>query len=380
MYPLLRLAGGLCLPLWLSTASLSAGPFDLAKPLSAEEFAKKVEESKREALRRYPDLANPDTLFARAAKLTEDGWRREDPLDFEEKWNYPLSIAEEVAKKLRVFSPLDPVFSEVVPVFTTKNGFHYAKVRVTRLHRHGISIVHKGGSEFIRREDLTSEQGSKYHSNWRTEVIEPKNLIWNVDSAMHERDREFELSAKLKKYTHEKALAEAKFDFERQSCIEGYERGQASGIRRHAYNFSMRLFELACLAQEFRQADALERIEKELREPVPEPQKTQLRQLDEKIAADKVRYEKIRTLLRGKHCELRRDGQAMLEGIPNRWNLGRGRIELLSPEIVRLRIYNGNNTSNHWAFRLNLESGEATLMPEASKDDGGGTVSFHIAK
>ena len=382
MHPLLRIAGGICLPLWLSSISPAADAFKLPGQLSAEDFAKKVADSRQEALRRYPDLAKPETYFARAAKLIEENGRRDNPQDLEKHWGYPLLIAEETAKKLRVFSPLDPLYSEVVPIFTTKSGFRYAEFRVTKLRRDGIDFVHKGGKGFLHRDHLTPEQGSKYHSNWRTEVLQPDALVYQVDAAMRDRDGALELSAKVGRWNLEKVLAGAKFDFERDYHERGFEWGQVQAIRRHSEEFSLRLYELAYAAQDFGQREAMERIEKELREPVPEPYKTQLQQVDEKIKASRVLHEKIRALLFDKHSTLLRDGQTILEGVPERGSdsFGRGRLEILSPEHIRLMQYHSNNTSSHWVFKINLESGEATLLPEASKDNGGGTVSFRIAK
>ena len=63
-------AGVISLPLCLSAVS-SAAPFGLPAPLSSEEFAKKVEDSRKEALLRYPDLGDPTSIFSRAAKVVE---------------------------------------------------------------------------------------------------------------------------------------------------------------------------------------------------------------------------------------------------------------------------------------------------------------------
>ena len=379
MHPLLRLAGGICLPLWLTTGSLALGPFEVAKPLPAEEFAKKLDESRQEALRRYPDLAKPESLFARAAKLVEDRYRRDDPDYAASDWSYPLSIAREVAKRMRVFSPVDPLFSEVVPVFTTKKGDRYAQLKVRKIHRDGISIVHEGGTGFIHRDDLSDPQRDKYSTRWDTELLEPAQLIARVEAASAERDRNLDFFTAGAKMQHEKGLAQAKFDFQREFWERSYERSQAQIIRQYCDQFSLRLFELAYSAQESGQSEAMARIEQELAEPVPHAYKMRLMGLDAQIKIRMASYEETYALLRDNRWELMRDRKRLLVGIPKRGQFDVGRLDVPAPEHVRI-TYALPNAYSSWVFKLDPKSGVATLLPEASKDEGGGTVSFRIVK
>jgi len=375
MRSLLWLACVVGLPLWLSARSPA---LEVLAKLTPEEFAGKLAESRKEALRLYPDLNNPDSIFARTAKFGEDHERRLDPYDFEDRWNYPLSIANSTSKHLRAFSPHDPVFSEVVPVFTTKNGIVYLQLRVTKMNRDGISFVHEGGTGFIHRDDLTDPQRDKYRTRWSTEVLVPEQLIWEVDSAMKERDRELKLFAYIHASQKDEKLANPKSDLDREAA-ENHELGELPGMFYRIDKFTLRLFELAYAAQEAGQREALERIEHELKNPVPEPYKTRLKELEEKTKQRDLRYQEIRLLLRGKHCELRRDGRAVLEGIPNRGLLNSTEIGIVSPEHIRIRSWK-NNIPSHWVFKVNLKNGEATLVPEASKDEEKGEVTFHIVR
>lgn len=375
MRPLLRLACVVFLALLLSPQSPAVEEPDSP---SAKEFARNMDESRKEALRLYPDLANPDSIFARAAKVVENYARREDPRYFEDRWDYPLVVAESTSRKLRAFSPLDPVFSEVVPNFITKKGVNYSEMRVTKIHRDGISIVHKSGTAFIHRDDLTDPQRDEYGTRWSTEVIVPERLINLVNSAMEDRDRDLKLLDLVRGAQHTRMLAEAKFDFDKELC-DSYQLGQTLGIRHHRDEFMLRLFELAYVAQESGQREAMERIEKELGEPLPEPYKTRLKELDVKIKANKARYKKIIALLRDKRCELRRDDRPVLKGIPKRGMLDTASFEIVSPDQIRIRRLE-NNISSYWVFKFDLKKGKAALRPEASKDDEGGEVTFHVLK
>jgi len=371
-------AGFICLPLCLSTFS-PAAPFGRPAPLSSEEFAKKVEESRKEALLRYPDLGDTTSIFSRAAKVVEAHYRRVKPYEFEDHWNYPLKMAEATASGLRAFSPLDPIFSEVIPILTTKDGTDYPRARVTKVHRDGITIAHDGGTEFIHRTKLTDTQQDKYDTRWSTEVLLPAQLAHLVESAIRERDQNLKVFTTTSKWAYEERLAGAKFDFEREERERGHEFTQASIIRHHCDHFTLRLFELAYAAHEFGQKEAMERIERELGDPVPEPYKTQLKEWDEKIKARNARYEETYALVRGKRCELLRDGQPVREGIPKRGMLGSARFEIPAPEHIRIVTYE-LNVSSQWVFKLDPKSGEATLIAEASKDEQGATISFRIEK
>lgn len=381
---LVRHAGFICFPLWLSTAS-PAVAFGRPEPLSAEKFAAKVEASRKEALLHYPDLDDPNSLFSRAAKAVEGHFRRVKPYDFEDDWNHPLKMAKETARELRVFSALEPVFSEVVPNFTTKNGTSYPQSRVTKMHRDGVTILHDGGTVFIHRDELTEPQREKYGIRWSTEVLKPEGLIACVDSAIQERDKDLGVFFATGNIHHDKRLAGVKFDYLKEEYDRSYEFRQAGVIRHHCDHFTFRLFELAYAAKEAGQREAIERIEKELAEPVPEPFKTRLKELDDRIKARNARYGPTLSLLRGKRCELLRDGQPFLEGVPKRGMLGAARFEISAPEYIRIVSYIGNdskqlnNASNHWIFKLDLKKAEATLIPEAGIGDQAG-ISLRIAK
>lgn len=370
----LWLAFVICLPLGLSTLSPA---LDVSASPSAGEFARKLAESRKEALRLYPDLDIPNSIFSRAAKVGEDYLRRVNPYYCEDRWDYPLEIADSTSKQLRAFSPLDPVFSEVVPNFTTKQGIVYSQLRVTKMHRDGISVAHEGGTAFIHRDDLTDPQRDKYRTRWDTEVLVPEQLVLRVNFAVEERDRDLKFSTSTGTLQHDQMLANAKFDFDREISERSHELGQVQGIRNNCDKFMLRLFELAYAAQESGQREAMERIEKELGDPVPEPYKNRLKELDGKIMERDARYEKIIILLRGKHCKLLRDDRPVMEGIPKRGKLGSSSIEIVSPEHVRITIWK-NNGSSHWVFKIDLKKGEATLLPEASKDEEEGEVSFRI--
>lgn len=375
MHRLLWLACIVCLPLWLSTLSPA---LEVPALPSAEEFARKVVESRKEALHSYPDLGNPGSIFSRAAKVGEDYLRRVDPYYFEDRWDHPLRIADSTSDQLRAFSPLDPVFSEVVPSFTTKKGIVYSQLRVTKLHRDGINVAHEGGTGFIHRDDLTDPQRDKYRTRWSTEVLVPEQLIFRVNFAMEERDRDLKFSTSTWALRHDQMVAKAKFDFDREACERSHELGQAQGIRNSSDKFTLRLFELAYAAQESGQSETMERIEKELGEPVPEPYKTRLKELDGKIRERDVRYKEIILLLRGKRCELRRDGRPVLEGIPKRGKLGTSLFEIVSPDHIRITSWK-NDVPSHWVFKVDPKKGEAALLPEASKDEEEGEVTFGIA-
>jgi hypothetical protein len=376
MRPLLWLSFVSCLSLWLSTLSPALEVPALPARPTAEEFARKVAESRKEALRLYPDLGNPDSIFSRAAKVGEDNLRRVDPYYFEDRWDYPLRIAGSTSEQLRAFSPHDPVFSEVVPSFTTKQGIVYSQLRVTKLHRDGISVAHEGGTAFIHRDDLTDPQRDKYRTRWSTEVIVPERLIFLVNSAMLERDQDLKLFDSIRALQHDQMLAKAKSDLDREAC-ENHELGDVPGIRNYIDKFTLRLFELAYAAQESGQREAMERIEEELREPVPEPYKTRLKELDGKIRERDVRYEEIILLLRGKRCELRWDGRPVQEGIPKRGKLGSSSFEIVSPEHIRITS-SKNGVPSHWVFKVDPKKGEAALLPEASKYEEEGEVTFCI--
>ncbi|MES2981377.1 MAG: hypothetical protein V4727_03605 [Verrucomicrobiota bacterium] len=367
----------ICMPLWLSMAS-PAQQFGLPV-LSDEEFAKKVEASRQDSIRSYPDLTDPNSIFSRAAKVVDVLHRRESPNDFEGSWNYPLDIARETAGRLRVFSPMDPLFSEVVPVFIAKNDDRYLDVRVAKLQRDGIRIVHNGGADFIHRDNLTEPQQDKYHVGWRTEVFVPTELNANVDAALQERDHNLEIFTSAARDRHNQLLAAAKSDFQRE-YVRGCELNQARTIRYHCEQFTLRLFELAYAAKEFGQRDAMERIEKELSDPVPEPYKTQLKEMDEMIKERNARFEPMLAMLRGKRCQLLRDGQVLLEGVPKRGQLGSAEFELPTPEHVRIVLRNKDRSTSQWVFKLDPTTGNASLLPEASNDQQGGIVSFHIVK
>ncbi len=367
-----------CLLLGLSTLTRALEFSGLLTRPTAEEVAVKLAESRKEALRLYPDLSNPDSIFARTAKLGEDHAHRLDPYNFEDRWDYPLSIANSTSKHLRAFSPHDPVFNEVVPVFTTKNGKVYSQLKVTKMARDGISVVHEGGTAFIHRDDLTDPQRDKYRTRWSTEVLVPEQLIWEVDSAMKERDRELKLFAFVHASLNDEKLANPKSNLDREAA-ENHELGELPGMLYRIDNFMLRLFELAYAAQEAGQRDAMERIEHELKDPVPEPYKTRLKELEEKTGQRDVRYKEIRLLLRGKHCELRRAGRPVLKGIPKRGLLNSAEIGIVSPEHIRIRSWK-NNIPSHWVFKIDLKNGESTLVPEASKDEEMGEVTFHIVK
>jgi hypothetical protein len=323
-------------------------------------------------------LGDPSSIFSRAAKMGEAYLDFMDPYHKEDQWNYPLSIADGTADLLRAFSPTDPIFSEIIPLLTIKNGTNYSNAKVVKLRRDGINIVHDGGTEFIHRDNLTEQQQGKYQTSWQTEVLKPEGLIHNVNSAMEERDNDLKTFTTAVKWDYDKRLTAAKFDFERENLERNLERTLASTIRKHCYDYSARLFELAYAANEFGQKEAMERIEKELSEPVPEPYKSQLLELNDKNKEHYARYKDTYAILK-KNCRLLRDGQPIAEGIPKRWELGSLRIEVPAPEYIQFTQFR-HNISSKWVFKLNLESGEAILLPEASSDTQQGIVSFSFEK
>ena len=372
----LRHIGVICLPLWLIVAANAAPPATLAN-LSDEEYARKVEESKQEALLYYPDLNDPSSIFSRANKAVGEYHLRMDPISAKNHWNYPLNTAKETASRLRFFSPLDPMFSEKIAVLATKAGKKYLEVRVTKLHRDGVSILHAGGTDFIHCNNLTDQQREKYHIRWSTEILVPDELISCVDSAIQERNNNIEVFTWTWTARFEDLVAKTSFDFEQEYYEREHELSQIYVIRLHSDLFRFRLFELAYAANEFGHREAMERIEKELITAIPEPFKAQLEILEEKVAARNVRYEKTIALLRNKRCELRRDGKSIAEGIPKRGMLGSAQLKILAPHHISIILHEQNSPSK-WVFRLNLEDGEATLLPDASKSNLDGTFSFHI--
>lgn len=368
----LRLAGGLCLPFVFACLPLAAQE----APPSDPDFEKKVEESRREAQRLYPDLANPDSVFARAAKVVEDYYRPSRPEEFE-RADYPLKVAGETAKKLRAISPVDPIFSEVVPVFTTKKGLVYTQVTVKKMQREGIAIAHSGGSAFVHRDDLTDPQRGKYKSSWDTEFMPAAELMGKIDHAIWTRDRGLDGSSRTMDLFQKHFLELTKFDFEREHAVMRGVGKTAADMENHRADFVFRLYELAYAAEGIGHREALQRIESELREPVPEPFKSQLKEMREKLKAQRERYEPVSKLFRERQCELLRDGQPILSGRAHKGKLGKGSLRFLSHEHVQVSHFQGNKGS-FWVFKIDPATAVASLVPEASKDELGGTVTLRF--
>jgi hypothetical protein len=184
----------------LSLAAHSPAAEAVAPPPNPEagKLDEMVARSKKEALRQYPDLAKPDSIFARTAALIEEQARRQNPKYFETSNNYPLEVAESTADQLRAFSPDDPIFKEVIPTFTTKSGLTYSQLRVTQSKRNGIYVVHEKGKTFIYSDDLTDAQREKYRNRATTEDLRPEQMLYKLNSAKQELLRELERTAMIR--------------------------------------------------------------------------------------------------------------------------------------------------------------------------------------
>jgi hypothetical protein len=373
MSALALLAARLCLPLLLAVDPVKAG---LPVPPAGEEFDGKLEESKQEAVRLYPASGDPNSILSRAIKEVESQRRRQSP-DFFAWPEYPLELTKTTAASLRIHSPYDPVFTEVVPIFTTKKGTTYSRLTVKKIRRDGIDTAHAAGSTFIPISDLTDPQRDKYDTRWSTERIPPESIVRLVELAARTRDRDIQVFYTSQLDKHRKEIAAAKFDFDRQYFEWSRDSTLSSIILQHRDKYVSRLFELAVVAEEAGHKESLAKIDKELCEPLPEETKSIFTDLDVRLKAQSALYEPLRTHLRDKRCELLRDGQVLLSGIPKKGNFGHGRLELRSPDHIEI-IHHGDNDFSRWIFKIDVVSGTATLVPEASKNEEGGVVTLRF--
>ncbi|MCW1913909.1 hypothetical protein OJ996_10005 [Luteolibacter sp. GHJ8] len=373
MFALAQFAARLCLPL-----VLAVDPFDarLPVPPTGAEFDRKLEESKQEAVRLYPALADPNSIFSRAVAEAEKQGRRSAPKDFD--WpRYPLNVARSTALKLRIRSPHDPVFNEVVPTFTTRQGASYSQLTVKKIRRDGIEVVHAGGTAFIPISDLTDPQRDKYNTRWDTEMIQPGSIIPNVESAARKRDEEIHLHYRTRLDMHRTFSAKSKFDFERLFLEQSRDLSLTDVIATHRDRYIFRLYELAMVAEEAGNKEALERIDRELRAPLPAKTQVILADLEEKIKVRRASCDVLRTLLDGKRCELLKDGEVLLSGVRKDGKLDRGGLEILSPDHIRV-TRNHNNMHSRWVFKVDVATGNTTFVPGAGINEGEGTMTFRI--
>lgn len=359
--------------------SLSSLPAQDAAPAADPAFVAELAKTRAEALKQYPDLANPASPLSKRCALLEQQMK-EDGNPVLTRAGHPLVIAHRAAADLGIKAKEDSIFKEVLPTFTTATGTMYKSVTVTSIQKDGIGITHENGAIKIPYLELTNDQREKYglRPNAPSSALVTSDLPTVIQKTIGECEKSIAAMVKDIDARFAPRLAETKFGFDREYIERMRDRDLEGALRGIEAKHAERLTRSAALAKELGDTEALAMLDEEFRVVSKDRIAKALDGIPERNATRNASYAPIRALITDNVFTFLIDGKPKFRRqFEKGGKFGEGRWSTLSADHIRIYPTKGETIS--WCFKVDVKAKTGTLVRDASTGNYEGAISFRLA-